>query len=99
MVASDFLFASSPSSSGDLPSDEQLQDLVLKLTPPGFPSLSRDNIQIPAELRGALTQLAQPSVSALSEAGILPILNQAVHTFEQIPKLVDEVGQLTVCLS
>ena len=43
------------------------------------------------DLRDTINQFVQPSFAALSESGLLPLLNQAVHSFEQIPKLVDEV--------
>lgn len=50
-------------------------------------------VRIPQDLRDAVSQFVQPSVSALSEAGVLAVLNQAVLSFEQIPKLVDEVSR------
>lgn len=70
---------------GELPSDELLEEVQQALTP------WAPKQKIPPEIREAVHQFVQPSVSALSDAGILAILNQAVHSFEQIPKLVDEV--------
>jgi hypothetical protein len=71
--------------SGELPSDELLQEVQQALTP-WAPKQT-----IPQDLRDALNQFVQPSVSAMADAGVLAVLNQAVHSFEQIPKLVDEV--------
>jgi hypothetical protein len=73
---------------GELPSDELLQDLQSFLTPSGGPP---QKVTVPKDLRDAINQFVQPSVAALSDSGLLAILNQAVHSFEQIPKLVDEV--------
>jgi ABC-type proline/glycine betaine transport system permease subunit len=72
---------------GQLPSDEQIQKLV------GFlpPFQSKSDIKIPKELRDTFEKTVSPSVDALSEAGLLPILNQVVVGFEQIPKLINEV--------
>jgi hypothetical protein len=75
-------------SPGELPSDELLQDLQSFLTPFGDPP---QKVTVPKDLREAVSQLVQPSLSAMSDSGVLAVLNQAVHSFEQIPKLVDEV--------
>lgn len=83
---------------GEVPSDELLQEVSRALTPPGFP-VPGDGVKVPQELRDTVSQIVQPTVSALSEAGVLPILNQAVHSFEQIPKLVDEVSSYAGPLS
>jgi hypothetical protein len=80
---------------GELPSDELLQEVVRLATPPGFPP-PKIGVKLPNELRDTISQVITPSVTALSEAGVLPILNQAVVTLEQIPKLVDEVRYKTV---
>ncbi len=72
---------------GELPSDELLQDLQRVLTP--WPM--ETNVKVPQELRDTINQFVQPSVSALSDAGLLALLNQAFLSLEQIPKLVDEV--------
>jgi hypothetical protein len=40
------------------------------------------------------TKTVSPSVEALSDAGVLPVLNQLVVSLEQIPKLVDEVRRI-----
>lgn len=73
---------------GELPSDALLQELQSFFSPFGEPP---QKVIVPKDLRDAINQFVQPSVVALSESGLLPILNQAVHSFEQIPKLVDEV--------
>ena len=80
---------------GELPSDALLQELQSFFSPFGEPP---QKVIVPKDLRDAINQFVQPSVVALSESGLLPILNQAVHSFEQIPKLVDEVRvEDTVC--
>jgi hypothetical protein len=76
---------------GELPSDELLQEFTRFITPPGFPA-SKDGAKIPKELREKISESFTPAVNALSDAGVLAFLNQAVVSFEQIPKLVDEVG-------
>jgi len=72
---------------GTLPSDELLQDLQRILIP--WPTDA--NVKVPQEIRDTINQFVQPSVSALSDAGVLAVLNQAFLSFEQIPKLVDEL--------
>lgn len=75
------------SNSGKLPSDELVQELSRFLPP----FQSNKDIKIPKELRDTFSQAVSPSVEALSTAGVLPILNQVVVGFEQIPKLIEEV--------
>jgi hypothetical protein len=43
-------------------------------------------------MREAFSKTVSPTVSALEEAGVLSLLNQAVVSLQQIPKLVNEVG-------
>jgi hypothetical protein len=76
--------------SGELPSDEQIRKLSSFL-PPFQPN---DKIKIPKEFRDTFTKTVSPSVEALSDAGVLPVLNQLVVSLEQIPKLVDEVRRI-----
>mmetsp|Transcript_22386 Transcript_22386/g.55368 ORF Transcript_22386/g.55368 Transcript_22386/m.55368 type:complete len:456 (-) Transcript_22386:398-1765(-) len=73
---------------GELPSDEQLQKLVSFLPP----FQTNANIKIPETFRQSLEKAFSPSVDALSDAGLLPVLNQLFVSLEQIPKLVDEVA-------
>eukprot|EP00980_Cylindrotheca_fusiformis_P028169 scaffold22583_cov106-Cylindrotheca_fusiformis.AAC.40 len=73
---------------GKLPSDKQIQDLSSF-----FPPFQQNNkLKIPKELRATFANNLSPSFKALSEAGVLPILNQLFVSLEQIPKLVDEVA-------
>jgi hypothetical protein len=58
---------------------------------PGGP-ISQDDIKIPKDLREAFSKTVSPTVNALEEAGLLSLLNQAVVSLQQIPKLVNEVG-------
>ncbi|CAJ1953388.1 unnamed protein product [Cylindrotheca closterium] len=73
---------------GELPSDQQLQQLVSFLPP----FQTNANIKIPKTFRQSFEKTFSPSVEALSDAGVLPILNQLFVSLEQIPKLVDEVA-------
>ena len=73
---------------GELPSDETLQKLFLF---PGGP-ISQDEIKVPKELRETFAKTFSPTVGALKEAGLLPIVDQTIVSLQQIPKLVGEVG-------
>ena len=81
-------------SMGKLPSDELLQEAqkVFPVPLPTPPFLGSDGIKIPKEIREQYSQWAEPSVAALSEAGILPVIHETIVTLEQIPKLIDEVS-------
>ena len=70
-----------------------LQELSKFFTPPGFPT-PKDGMKIPKELRDQFSEAITPVVSTLSDAGVMSFLNQAVISFEQIPKLVDEVSDV-----
>lgn len=56
------------------------------------PFQSNEKFKIPKELRDTFAKSVSPSLETLSDAGILPVLNQLVASLEQIPKLVDEVA-------
>ncbi len=76
---------------GNLPSDELLEEaqkVFASRLPIPTPSLPR----IPTEVRKSFQQLVEPSVTALSEAGLLPIVHETIVSLEQIPKLIDEVS-------
>jgi hypothetical protein len=73
-----------------IPSDELLKEAA-RLFYPFSQRSPQEEIQIPEEFRDSMSKLVSPQLKALSEAGVLPILNQAFHSLEQIPKLVTEV--------
>lgn len=77
---------------GELPSDELLSEVSNFLTPPGFPSPS--GVGVPTQLRDAISQIITPTAQSLADAGALPFLSEVVTSFEQIPKLIDEVSFL-----
>ncbi len=81
---------------GDLPSDELLREAQRVFTGnlpiPTPPFLGSDTVRIPNEVRETFAQLVEPSVTALSEAGVLPIVHETIVSLEQIPKLIDEVS-------
>lgn len=77
---------------GELPSDELLTELSKFLTPPGFDQLNDEGVKMPSELRETLSQLIDPAATSLADVGALPFLHQVVLSFEQIPKLINEVS-------
>jgi len=48
--------------------------------------------KIPTEVRETYAKWAEPSVKALSDAGVLPIIHETIVSLEQIPRLIDEVS-------
>lgn len=77
-------------SEGRLPSDELLAEANRVMTPQllkGLPPLA-----IPDALRQGLQTLLSPSATALTTAGVLPLLHQVVDTLDQIPLLIQEVA-------
>ena len=93
-------------SQGNLPSDELLQEaqsvfggglqaaaasLPLPV-PPFFGNNGNQILKIPTGLRESYAEWAKPSVTALSEAGVLPIIHETIVSLEQIPKLINEVS-------
>jgi hypothetical protein len=79
---------------GDLPSDELLSKAgKLLLSPTGFGSWIPDqSVVLPVVLRNAYTTLSSPTVTALSNAGVIPILTELFDTLQQVPLLIDEVA-------
>ena len=51
-----------------------------------------ETIKIPNEIRETYAKWADPTVTALKEAGVLPVIHETIVTMEQIPKLIDEVS-------
>ena len=49
---------------------------------------------IPKQFRETISESISPVVDTLSDAGFLPFFNQAVVSFAQIPRLVDEVSTI-----
>lgn len=80
--------------SGKLPPDELLSKACRLMTPPGFEELAREkaNVNIPSALRDAYSTLVAPSTTALSNAGIAPVINEILDALQQIPLLIDEVA-------
>lgn len=92
------------STQGDyLPSDDLLQRLLRTKTNFGpLANLVPDNMNltIPGAVREAFATLTSPSTTALTNAGVLPYMNQMIGTLEQIPLLMEEVSfsSLARCL-
>jgi Protein of unknown function (DUF1350) len=79
---------------GELPSDELLLKAgKLLVAPTPFSSfLKESNLVVPTFLRNAYSTLSNPTVTALSNAGVVPIMTEFLHTLQQIPSLIDEVA-------
>jgi len=94
-------------SQGNLPSDELLREAqkvfgsglfqaataALPIPVPPFLGNNDPTLTIPTEIREQYAKWAEPSVTALSEAGVLPIIHETIVSLEQIPKLIDEVAE------
>jgi len=52
----------------------------------------QQSIKISTEIRDTYTKWAEPTVTALNEAGLLPLIHETIVTLEQIPRLIDEVA-------
>jgi hypothetical protein len=48
--------------------------------------------RIPGSVREMIERMAGPSVAAMTQSGVLPLLTEAIETLEQIPRLIDEVA-------
>lgn len=79
---------------GKLPSDDLLtKAMKIAVFPPAMDDNIKDKeIQVPDFVREAYTTLIGPPVSALSQAGLTPVVFDFLETLEQIPKLIDEVA-------
>jgi len=80
---------------GNLPSDDLLSDVANFFKVPGIPCPVPERVAIPPGVRSVLQQAIDPIASAQTELGILPILEQAIDIFEQIPLLIEEVSYLS----
>ena len=78
------------STEGDnLPSDELINEISTKMFPTSTPF---SKISLPQNARESVAPLISPTASTLSDAGVLPILNQLIEVTEQIPSLLQEVA-------
>ena len=79
--------------SGKLPSDDLLSKASHLMVPPGFREMASDKeVTIPTALRDAYSTLLGPPASALSNAGLAPLIVQVLDALEQIPLLINEVA-------
>ncbi len=79
---------------GELPPDDLLTKAgKLLLVPTPFSPLIQNNpIVLPMVLRNSYKVLSSPATTAIANSGLVPILNEAIRTLQQIPSLIDEVG-------
>ena len=77
---------------GTLPTDRMIDDVARFLTPQLLTPFLADELRVPEGVRSALQTFVDPTAAALDGAGVLPLLNQAVDVMDQIPMLVEEVG-------
>lgn len=77
---------------GELPSDEFLSEISKRTIPRPLASALPQTVEIPSVFRDAARTLLEPLVKAGSEAGLSPLLEQSLDVLEQIPSLIQEVG-------
>lgn len=78
---------------GNVPSNELLTEIVQYITPRPLrgEAFVPEEIVIPDAVRDTLHTLIAPTAGALTDAGVLPFVNQIIETLEQVPLLMDEV--------
>ena len=79
---------------GKLPSDDLLtKAMKIAMFPPAMDDRIKDKrVSVPDVLRDAYGSLVGPATSALSQAGLSPLVFDFLETLDQIPKLIDEVA-------
>lgn len=82
---------------GEIPSDEMLTKASKFLVPKGMtgiggPFANLPPVAVPVAFRTAFTTFSAPYTMAVKQAGITPILSEVIGALEQIPYLIDEVG-------
>jgi len=77
---------------GDLPSDELLNAILTRTTPKPLASILPKDVVVPSFARDSFKQLIDPLKNSKANAGIIPLLDQSLDVFEQIPSLIKEVA-------
>jgi Protein of unknown function (DUF1350) len=92
---------------GYVPSDDLLSRALQLLAPKGLDFLttagrqreqafatahSAATARVPGSLREMFVRLTAPSVAAMTQSGVLPLLTETIETLEQVPRLIDEVA-------
>eukprot|EP00977_Amphora_coffeiformis_P007277 scaffold1581_cov169-Amphora_coffeaeformis.AAC.13 len=79
---------------GKLPSDDLLtKAMKIAMFPPAMDDRIKDKqINVPEVIRDAYGSLVGPASSALSQAGLSPLVFDFLETLEQVPKLINEVA-------
>jgi len=79
---------------GKLPSDDLLtKAMKIAMFPPSMDGRIKDkHINVPDVIRDAYGSLVGPASSALSQAGLSPLVFDFLETLEQVPKLINEVA-------
>lgn len=77
---------------GEIPSDELLSEITKRTIPRPLAGVIPETVQIPSTLRDATKTFLDPIVKAGTDAGFAPLLDQSLDVLEQIPSLIQEVG-------
>lgn len=77
---------------GEVPSDELLSEITKRTIPRPLAGMIPETVQISSTIRDATKTFLDPIVKAGTEAGFAPLLDQSLDVLEQIPSLIQEVG-------
>ena len=77
---------------GQIPSDELLSRAAAVLTPVLPVEASVRDVVVPNAIRNAVATITAPSTTALTKAGVVPLVSEILKAIGQIPLLIDEVA-------
>lgn len=77
---------------GEVPTDELLSRALQLLTPQGGATTATENVAVPDIVRNVFSSLTGPLATVASKSGALPVMTETLSSLQQIPLLMDEVG-------
>ena len=77
---------------GQIPSDALLSQASKLLVPELLQNSIPADVTVPQPIRNAARTFLGPPTTALTTAGVVPVVSQALKALEQIPALMDEVA-------